>query len=268
MSSRSRNDVSTSSWGELRLSIRAQVFVPEAADDLIVAFEPRHHQKLFEDLRRLRQREESAGVRAARDEVVASALRRSSREHWSLDVDETLRVEKFPYRAGDAGPGLDPREHFGAAQIDISISEPRLFTDVDFVELKRRSSRLIQDLQGRSENLDRAGRHLGVDRPWRPFTHPADRAQNVLRAHPFGCRERLDGVGVVHDLHQTGAIAQVDEDHATVVATPVHPATERDGLANEVFGDGAAEMRTHRIAADDETKRGMVRIGVAHDNCV
>jgi len=40
--------------GEFRLAVGAQVFVAEAAHDLIVAIEARHHQQLLEELRRLR----------------------------------------------------------------------------------------------------------------------------------------------------------------------------------------------------------------------
>jgi len=41
--------------GELGLPVLAQIFVAEAADDLEVAIEPRHHEELLEELRRLGQ---------------------------------------------------------------------------------------------------------------------------------------------------------------------------------------------------------------------
>ena len=47
--------------GEFGLAVGAQVLIAEAAHDLVVAIEARDHQQLFEDLRRLRQREEFAG---------------------------------------------------------------------------------------------------------------------------------------------------------------------------------------------------------------
>ena len=37
--------------GELRLAIRPQVLVPEAADDLVVAVHPSDHEQLLEELR-------------------------------------------------------------------------------------------------------------------------------------------------------------------------------------------------------------------------
>ena len=43
-----------------------------------------------------------------------------------------------------------------------------------------------------------------------------------------------------HDLGQSLAVAQVDEDDTPVVAGRIHPATERDGLADVLFADGVA----------------------------
>ncbi|MNL27996.1 hypothetical protein D3C87_1496250 [compost metagenome] len=46
--------------GKFRLTVCAQVFITEAFYDLVVAIEARHHQQLFEQLRRLWQRVEFA----------------------------------------------------------------------------------------------------------------------------------------------------------------------------------------------------------------
>ena len=42
--------------------------------------------------------------------------------------------------------------------------------------------------------------------------------------------KRRGAVGIAHDLRQAFAVAQVDEDHAAVVAAAVRPAGQRDGL--------------------------------------
>jgi hypothetical protein len=47
-------------------------------------------------------------------------------------------------------------------------------------------------------------------------------------------------LGAEHHLGQAFAVAQVDEDDATVVAGRIHPATERDGLADVLCADGVA----------------------------
>ena len=64
--------------GELGLAVGAQILVAEAAGDLEVALEAGDHQDLLEDLRRLRQRVETAGMNAAGDQVVARAFGRGA----------------------------------------------------------------------------------------------------------------------------------------------------------------------------------------------
>ena len=41
--------------GKLRLAVGAQILIAETFDDLIVTVKTRHHQQLFEQLRRLGQ---------------------------------------------------------------------------------------------------------------------------------------------------------------------------------------------------------------------
>ena len=61
---------------ELRLAVRAQILVAEAARYLEIPVEARDHQDLLEQLRRLRQRVELAGMHAARHQIIARALGR------------------------------------------------------------------------------------------------------------------------------------------------------------------------------------------------
>ena len=76
--------------GEVGLAVGAQVLVPEAAGDLVVALEAGDHQQLLEELRRLRQRVEGALLEAAGDEEVARALGGRAGEDRRLDVEEAL----------------------------------------------------------------------------------------------------------------------------------------------------------------------------------
>ena len=78
---------------ELGLAVGAQIFVAEAAGDLEVLVEAGDHQDLLEELRRLRQRVELAGMHAAGDEVVARAFGRGARHEGRFDFEEALRVE-------------------------------------------------------------------------------------------------------------------------------------------------------------------------------
>ncbi len=52
--------------GKLGLPVLAQILIAEAADDLEVTIEPRHHEKLLEELRRLSQGIEGSRASGAR----------------------------------------------------------------------------------------------------------------------------------------------------------------------------------------------------------
>jgi hypothetical protein len=60
----------------------------------------------------------------------------------------------------------------------------------------------------------------------RSRTRPVMRSTNSLR-RVGGCESSLD-VRVVDDLHDAGAIAHVEKDHAAVIAASMHPTTEFD----------------------------------------
>ena len=59
-------------------AVGAEILVPEADRDLVVAVEAGDHRQLLEDLRALRQREEPPLVQPARHDEVARALRASA----------------------------------------------------------------------------------------------------------------------------------------------------------------------------------------------
>ena len=69
--------------------------------------------------------------------------------------------------------------------------------------------------------------------------------RHELVAHGFGKREHLGPVRVANDLRQAFAIAQVDEDHAAVVAATVSPAAKGDDLPVEGGIELSAVMSTH-----------------------
>jgi hypothetical protein len=107
--------------GELQLAIGAQGFVAEAARDLVVAVEARHHQDLLEQLRRLRQRVELARMHARRHQEVARAFRRGLGQDRGLDILETTRVQVTAQGADQAGAGAHLALHVGAAQVQVAI---------------------------------------------------------------------------------------------------------------------------------------------------
>ena len=74
--------------GQLLEPVGAEILVPEAAGDLVVALEAGDHEQLLVDLRALRQREEPPRLQARRHEEVARALGRRLAHDRRLDVDE------------------------------------------------------------------------------------------------------------------------------------------------------------------------------------
>ena len=60
---------------ELRLTIRAQIFVAETTYNLIITVVTTHHQELFERLRRLWQSVKLSGIHAAWNHEIASSFR-------------------------------------------------------------------------------------------------------------------------------------------------------------------------------------------------
>src|SRR5207248_2777882 len=78
---------------ELRLAIRAKVFITKTFHDLEVPVHACHHENLLVRLRRLRQCVELSPVHAARDEVISRTLRGAFHQHRSFDLDKSEAVE-------------------------------------------------------------------------------------------------------------------------------------------------------------------------------
>ena len=78
---------------EFWLAIRAEVFVAEALDDLVVAVVPADHQELLECLRALRQRVKLSGVHARRHDKVPCTFRCGLDQIRRLNFDEIHPVE-------------------------------------------------------------------------------------------------------------------------------------------------------------------------------
>ena len=74
--------------GEFQLAVGAQGFVAEAARDLVVTVEARHHQDLLEQLRALRQGVELARMHARRDQKSRAPFGRGLGQDRRLDVLE------------------------------------------------------------------------------------------------------------------------------------------------------------------------------------
>jgi hypothetical protein len=211
---------------ELRLAVGALVLVAEAARDLEVAVHAADHQQLLQLLGRLRQRVELARVEAAGHQIVARALRRALDHDRRLDLDEAARGEEVADELHDRRAQHQPPLHDRAAQVEVAVGEADRLVHLDVVA-DREGGRLGagQDRHLLAVHLDRAGRQVRVDRALGAGAHRAGDFQHVFAAHLGG-----DGVragrrrGVEDDLREAVAVAQIDENQATVIAAARDPA--------------------------------------------
>ena len=197
-----------------------------------------------------------AVVDAAGHEVVARAFRGALGEHGGFDVDETVRIEELAHLHRHLVAQHQVVLHVRAAQVQHAMREARGFRQVLFVDLERRRDRRVQHVQLVAQHFDLAGLELIVGGARRARTHHALDLHAELIAHVFGHLEHLRAVGVTHHLHITFAVAQVDENHASMVAAAVDPARQGDGLAHQGFGHKTAIVGTHGHGRTSGAVRG------------
>ena len=235
--------------GELRLPIDAQVLVPEALDDLEVALEPGDHEELLEQLRTLRQRIELPRVQAGGHEKVPGAARRVLDQVRRLQLQEAEPVQRLT-RDGVHLAALDQRPlQRRPPQVEVAVVEPLFLGGVDLV-LDQEGRRLapVEDGELVRVHLDLAGNQTRVQ-VVSAGDHLSAHADAVLVAQLLGeVVQVLAGVRLEHHLGEPGAVAQVDEHGAAVIAAVVHPAEEDHFLAHVLGGQLAAGMRALQIA--------------------
>ncbi len=237
---------------ELRLAVGAQVLVAEAAHDLEILVEARDHEDLLEQLRRLRQRVELAGMHAAGHEVVARAFGRGARHERRLDFVEALRVEVVADGDRDVVAELNVVLHLRPAQVEVAVLEAHLFVG-DVAVGGREGQRLavVEDAQLVGDDFDFAGGDVLVDGAGVAQLDVADNSDYELGANRLGLGVHGGaGLGGDDDLGDAAAVAQVEEDQVAEVAAAVDPSHENDFGA----GIGGAQRPTH-MSAFEITKK-------------
>ncbi len=127
-----------------------------------------------------------------------------------------------------------------AAQIEEAVFEPDLLRIVLLVgDRHRQRRRRPQHFDLVDIDLDLAGRQIGIDRAFGPVAHLAVDAHHPFRAQLLCQLERL-AIGIGHHLRDAVVVAQIDEQHATVVADAVAPARQPHGLADIAAAERAA----------------------------
>ena len=168
---------------ELKLAVGAEILVAEAAGDLEVAVEAADHEDLLEDLRRLRQGVELAGMDAAGNEEVAGALGCGLGEDGGLDLEKALLAERLADGEGDVVAQTKVTLHLGAAKVDVAILEAGFFVlDGFFRRRERRLAGVVEDEELGGLDFDFAGGHFGVDGVLGAQADLADGGDDVLGA--------------------------------------------------------------------------------------
>jgi len=136
-----------------------------------------------------------------------------------------------------------------AAQVEETVLQPCFFGIFLLAEHRHRQ------FAGRPQNLDlanidfdRAGRQIGVFGTARAAAHFAVDAHHPFRAQRLGHLERR-AVGIGHHLGEAVMIAQIDEQHAAMVADAMAPAGKPDLFADVGLAQFAAFMAAVTVHA-------------------
>src|SRR5215475_7214776 len=208
--------------GKFGLAVGAQVLVAEAPRDLEVAVVARNHQQLFEQLRRLRQREELAWEGARRHQVIARAFGRRFRQDRRLDLVKALRVERASRGQRQFVPQFEVALHLWTSQIEVAVLQPQVFSRLAIVYLERRSLRIVQDLQFRGEHFDLASHHVRIVILFGARDALAGDGQHIFRARlPGAIEQRGVDLFAEDELRDAVAVAEMNEKQRAMVAITV-----------------------------------------------
>ncbi len=129
-----------------------------------------------------------------------------------------------------------------AAQVEEAVFEPCFLGIFLIAEHRHRQfAGRPQHLDLADIDLDRAGRQIGIFGAARPPAHLAVDAHHPFRAQRLGDLERR-AVGIGHHLGEAVMVAQIDEQHAAMVADAMAPARKPDLDADVAVAERAAGM--------------------------
>ena len=242
--------------GEFGLTIGAQVFVAETANDLKILVEARDHENLLEKLGRLRQRIKRSGLDAAGNEVVPRAFGSGAGHERRLNFEEALGSQVIADSQCDLMPQLNVELHCIAAQVDVAIFQPHfLIRQRSIGGEKGRVLGFIQDAQFVSHQFNFAGGNVLVDGVGIAQLDGANGGNYELVAQQF--RFVVDG-GVRlladDDLRDAGTIAHVDKDEIAKIAATVYPSHENSFFAGIGGAQRAAHVSTLQVAEEIEQR--------------
>ena len=233
---------------ELELTVGAQILVPEAPNDLVVAVLAGDHEQLLELLGRLRQRVERAVGQPGGHEEVPRALGRRAREDGGLHLDEAPAVEVLTRDPAHLVAKPEPLGHLGTTKVQIAVLQAQHLVRLgEVLDLEGRRRCLGQDLEVDGRHLDGSRGERRIDHAIRPRADQTGDANDVLSPESLRGGVRLGRLRrVEHHLDHALAVAKVDEGHPAVVAPVGNPAAERHLLTILALAQFAARVASHR----------------------
>jgi hypothetical protein len=166
---------------------------------------------------------------ARRHQEIPRALRARRRQDRGLELEEALFLHSPPQRIDDGAPLHDVVVQPVTPQVEEAVFEADVLGIFLVAEHRHRQfARRPQHLDIGGEDLDGAGRQVRIFGTSRAPPYPAVDPNDPFRAQPF---RRLEGrrVRVGHHLGEAVMVAQIDEQHAAMVADAVTPARKPDG---------------------------------------
>jgi hypothetical protein len=147
-------------------------------------------------------------------------------------------------------PQLEASLHDRPTEVVDPVSETHGLIHVDVVfDRKGRCCGRVENSDLPSQHFNLTGGQLRVRRFGASGLDTAAHGEDVLGANLLCPLVRLGRrVGLEHDLGQSGSIAKVDEDHAAVVSTAVHPAEQHYVLADVVCSKVPTPVCTSQVS--------------------
>ena len=223
-----------------RAAISPRVFIAEAGRDLEIAIKAGDHQQLLEHLRRLGKRIEFPRMHAAGHQIIARAFRAARRQDRRLEFHEPLIDHAAAQRRNHIAAQHDVLVQAVATQIEEAILQ------ADILGIFGLTGHRHRQFIGGGLDGDILGAHFHFA-GGQPAIDGAAFAQHDItndgdhRFHPDAVqhrerRRRRAG----NDLGQAMVIAQIDEQHAAMIALAVDPARQFDRLAGIGGAQGGA----------------------------
>ena len=226
-----------------RGSVGTGIFVTKTRRDLEIFVKARHHQKLLELLRGLRQGIKLARMQTRRHQKVPSTLGGRGGDDRGLIFAKILIPHPFADRRYDIRTQRHVGLHLFTAQIEIAIGQPRFFGVFLIAKHHQRQfTSGAKHFEVTYVNLDLACGQFGVDQAFIAGLHRAIDANTPLAAQFFHFGKHR-AVRIAQDLRHAVMVAQVNEQNPAVIAHAVHPTRQANCFAHIGRGQRGAAVR-------------------------